>query len=76
MTPTTFKKSCNKISMKLLGFDCFDSYNSFDLNCLVEQALKDNITPSKFVRREFDEDLNNLAYNKHLREESENQYDI
>ena len=63
--------------MKLLGIDCFDAYNSFDLECSIGQALQDNITPSKFVRREFDEDFNNLAYNKYLREESEKQnYDI
>ena len=75
MKPTTFKKSCNKISVKLLGFECFDSTDSYDLNCLVEDAMKNQETPSKFVRRVFDEDLHTIIYDKYLQEESLKQYD-
>ena len=75
MKPSTFKKSCNKISKRLLGFECFDEFDSYGLNCLVENAIKNKQTPVEFVRFEFEEDLSKKDYDKYLRKESENQYE-
>lgn len=73
MKPKTFQKSCNKISKRILGFECFNENDSYDLICLLDDALKSQETPSAFVRRVFAEDLSEIEYNKQLKWDSEHQ---
>ena len=70
MTNKLFKSKCNKISKKLLGFEAFDEDDSYDVECLVKHALKVKKTPLQFIEEAFAEDLWNIEYNKHLRDES------
>ena len=76
MTEKTFKSKCNKISLKLLGFEAFDKDDSYDIECLLKHSLKVNKSPRQFIEEAFGEDLWKIEYNKHLEQESiKNQYE-
>jgi hypothetical protein len=70
MTLDNFKAQCNRISNRLLGFDCFEDGDPYDLNALALTSYK-TTTPTQFVRSAFEEDLAGQAYDQHLREEAD-----
>ena len=71
-----FKKDCNKICYNLLSFECFNEDDDYDLIELLKHYIdiKSDITPYEFVMSTFDEDINYLEYQEHLREEAEEYY--
>lgn len=72
MTSKKFKKECNKYCHRALNFYCFDDDDSYDLNCLVDDAIQSGQTPKQFINEHFHDDIAELEYYHYLQEESYN----
>jgi hypothetical protein len=70
MTVVEFKTECNDYCYRALNFYCFDDNDSYDLECLVDTAIKNNQSPKEFVTEHFYDDLAELEYHYYLEEES------
>lgn len=63
-----FRHACNKVAEELLGFECFDANDSYDLEEVGKLAVVRGQPAQSFVEEQFEEDLANKAWDAHLRQ--------